>query len=43
VDAFWPDYDELAFAHALVEYAKRERRFGQVGASGRFPARANHG
>src|ERR1700723_404190 len=32
VDAFWPDYDELAFAQALDEYAKRERRFGRVGA-----------
>jgi undecaprenyl diphosphate synthase len=43
VDAFWPDYDELAFAQALDEYAKRERRFGRVGASGRIPARVNHG
>jgi undecaprenyl diphosphate synthase len=43
VDAFWPDYDELAFAEALDEYAKRERRFGQVGTTRRIPARANHG
>ena len=32
VDGFWPDFDELAFEQALDEYAKRERRFGQVGA-----------
>jgi undecaprenyl diphosphate synthase len=36
VDGFWPDFDELAFEQALDEYAKRERRFGQIGA----PARA---
>jgi undecaprenyl diphosphate synthase len=43
VDSFWPDFDENAFARALDEYAKRERRFGQVGASGQFAARTGHG
>lgn len=32
VDGFWPDFDEIAFGQALDEYAKRERRFGQIGA-----------
>jgi undecaprenyl diphosphate synthase len=43
VDSFWPDFDEIAFAQALDEYAKRDRRFGQIGASGQFAARSNHG
>jgi undecaprenyl diphosphate synthase len=43
VDSFWPDFDELAFAQALEEYAKRERRFGQISASGQIAARLNHG
>jgi undecaprenyl diphosphate synthase len=43
VDAFWPDFDELAFGQALDEFAKRERRFGQVGTSGQIAARAKHG
>ena len=43
VDAFWPDFDELAFGQALDEFAKRERRFGQVSASGQIAARAKHG
>jgi undecaprenyl diphosphate synthase len=30
VDAFWPDFDEQAFAGALQEYRRRERRFGGV-------------
>ena len=30
VDRFWPDFDEIAFAQAIDEYAKRERRFGQI-------------
>src|SRR6202012_926178 len=33
VDCFWPDFDAAAFAQAIDEYAKRERRFGQIGAS----------
>jgi undecaprenyl diphosphate synthase len=43
VDSFWPDFDEIAFAQALDEYTKRERRFGQIGASDQFAARMNHG
>jgi undecaprenyl diphosphate synthase len=43
VDNFWPDFDEIAFARALDEYAKRERRFGQIGASDQFAVRINHG
>lgn len=27
---FWPDFDEAAFAAALIEYSQRERRFGKV-------------
>jgi undecaprenyl diphosphate synthase len=43
VDSFWPDFDELAFAQALDEYAKRERRFGRIGTSGQTAARVKHG
>ena len=32
VECFWPDFDELAFAQAIDEFAKRERRFGQISA-----------
>jgi undecaprenyl diphosphate synthase len=28
LDTLWPDFDEQAFADALVRYAARERRFG---------------
>jgi undecaprenyl diphosphate synthase len=31
VPCFWPDFDAAAFGQAIDEYAKRERRFGQVG------------
>lgn len=27
-DTYWPDFDEAAFCRALLDYAKRERRFG---------------
>ena len=30
VDCLWPDFDEAAFSQALEEYARRDRRFGQV-------------
>jgi undecaprenyl diphosphate synthase len=30
VDCCWPDFDEQAFAAALGEYSRRERRFGLV-------------
>ena len=28
VDGFWPDFDARDLRAALVEYAKRRRRFG---------------
>jgi undecaprenyl diphosphate synthase len=40
VECFWPDFDEIAFAQAIEEYAKRERRFGQISAPIRGRARA---
>ena len=30
---YWPDFDELSFQRALVEYAARERRFGGLKAA----------
>jgi undecaprenyl diphosphate synthase len=39
VESFWPDFDAAAFAQAIDEYAKRERRFGQVSASGQNSVR----
>jgi undecaprenyl diphosphate synthase len=30
VDCCWPDFDEQAFTDALLEYSRRERRFGLV-------------
>jgi undecaprenyl diphosphate synthase len=33
VDSFWPDFDAAAFGQAIDEYARRERRFGQICAS----------
>jgi len=38
VDCFWPDFDEAAFTHAIKEYGRRERRFGQVGATAALAA-----
>lgn len=35
VECFWPDFDATAFAQAIEEYSKRERRFGQISSSGR--------
>jgi undecaprenyl diphosphate synthase len=32
VDCLWPDFDETAFATALEEYARRQRRFGRIAA-----------
>ena len=29
-DVLWPDFDEEAFTEALVKYARRDRRFGNV-------------
>ena len=33
-DCLWPDFDEAELDRALAVYAARERRFGDVGASG---------
>jgi undecaprenyl diphosphate synthase len=30
VDCLWPDFDEAAFAQALEEYSRRQRRFGRL-------------
>jgi undecaprenyl diphosphate synthase len=30
VDCLWPDFDEAEFAHAMQEFARRDRRFGQI-------------
>jgi undecaprenyl diphosphate synthase len=43
VERFWPDFDAAAFAQALEEYAKRDRRFGQVRASGQGSVRTASG
>jgi undecaprenyl diphosphate synthase len=43
IDSFWPDFDGTAFALALEEYGKRERRYGKIGASEQHAARASHG
>jgi undecaprenyl diphosphate synthase len=29
-DIFWPDFDQEALHQALLNYQKRDRRFGQV-------------
>ena len=33
-DCLWPDFDEAELDRAIASYADRERRFGDVGASG---------
>jgi undecaprenyl diphosphate synthase len=43
VECFWPDFDADAFAQAIEEYAKRERRFGQVGPSSQSRVRTASG
>ena len=40
VESFWPDFDEDAFALAIEEFSRRERRFGQVSAPLHGRARA---
>jgi undecaprenyl diphosphate synthase len=30
LDTLWPDFDEAAFAEALEEFARRDRRFGRI-------------
>ncbi len=29
-DVLWPDFDEIEFCNAILDFQKRERRFGQV-------------
>jgi undecaprenyl diphosphate synthase len=43
VDCHWPDFDAIAFAQAIEEYAKRERRFGQIGAANGLRVRTASG
>jgi len=43
VECFWPDFDASAFAQAIEEYSKRERRFGQVGPSSQVRVRTASG
>jgi undecaprenyl diphosphate synthase len=43
IDSFWPDFDGAAFAVALEEYGKRERRYGKLSNSEQHAARASHG
>ncbi len=43
IDCFWPDFDATAFSQAIDEYAKRERRFGQISAPRQGTARTASG
>jgi undecaprenyl diphosphate synthase len=43
VECFWPDFDADAFEQAIEEYAKRERRFGQIGPSSQSRVRTASG
>ncbi len=43
LDCLWPDFDAAAFAAALVEFARRDRRFGRIAAAQPVPARSSHG
>jgi len=36
----WPDFDEEAFRGALQEYARRDRRYGEIAAAGSLQASA---
>jgi undecaprenyl diphosphate synthase len=40
-DCLWPDFDAQAFAEALAEYGRRDRRFGRIGEAA--PARSSRG
>jgi undecaprenyl diphosphate synthase len=33
VDCPWPEFDATAFAQALTDYHRRERRFGRIPAT----------
>lgn len=39
-DTYWPDFDRKALLTAIVEYQKRDRRFGGIGSSQPAPAAA---
>ncbi len=41
LDCLWPDFDARTFEQSLQEYARRDRRFGRVGAPA--AARSSHG
>lgn len=41
-DCLWPDFDAAELDLALAAYASRERRFGDVGASGQGDAAVDH-
>lgn len=41
LDCLWPEFDTRAFEQALAEYARRDRRFGQIAAPA--TARVSHG
>ena len=43
VDRLWPDFDAGAFEAALDEFARRERRYGRIGAPAPLAARSGHG
>lgn len=43
INSFWPDFDGTAFALALEEYGKRERRYGKIGTLVQHAAHAGHG
>jgi undecaprenyl diphosphate synthase len=39
----WPDFDAQDFAESLVEYSRRERRFGRIEDSACSSGRIRHG
>lgn len=42
-DCLWPEFDAAAFAAALDEFARRDRRFGRIAVTAPMPARTGHG
>jgi undecaprenyl diphosphate synthase len=37
-ETLWPDFDEQTLAHAIADFARRERRFGRVAAKPSDPS-----
>ncbi len=37
-ETLWPDFDEQTLAHAIADFARRERRFGRVAGKPKDPA-----